>query len=411
LVTKPSIAPKTAGRSHPPDKSWWTCPTSSPGSTAIPHLRGAVADSRYAAHRIHPKLRFASPWAASAVTINDYGDRVPRPSRTVLDGLGAVWTGRSVCGLWAAQGRRSGPDPDWEGAYEILPSGLVGPVATVLPQELAGLRRASGRIGKEGPVVGGAKRGEAKRKQLAAQAVTAARRSGGPSRGAVAAVAIVVALVLVVGLGLWLQNRKKPDDLPAAIPVAAAGPEYPVTLQGDTVVTGSPQAPVTIDIYEDFLCLSCAEFENLYHSQLAQAAADGEARVVYHPVAILDDYSEPAGYSTLAAGATFCAAQAGIFPRFHDSLFATQPAQGGPGWASAQLQQLARDLGAGDGVARCMQAGTDRRVAASTEIARRFISGLRLDGRFDTPSVVVNGTLVDIGDQGWLEQALSRAQR
>jgi protein-disulfide isomerase len=259
--------------------------------------------------------------------------------------------------------------------------------------------------------VGGAERGEAKRKQQATQAGTATRGSGGPSRGVVAAVTIVVALALVGGIGLWLQNRNQPNDLPAAIPVAAAGPEYPVALQGDTVVAGSPEAPVTIDIYEDFLCPGCAEFEKLYHQQLAQAAADGKARVVYHPVAILDAYSEPAGYSSLAAGAAFCAAQAGIFPRFHDSLFATQPAEGGPGWTSAQLQQLARDLGAGDGVARCMQAGTDRRVAASTEIARRFISGLRPDGRFGTPSVVVNGSLVDIGDQGWLDQALSRAQR
>lgn len=259
--------------------------------------------------------------------------------------------------------------------------------------------------------MGGAERGQAKRKQQAARAVTAARGDGRPRRGVVAAVAIVVALAIVIGLGLWLQNRSTPADLPAAIPVAAAGPEYPVVLQGDTVVTGSTQAPVTIDIYEDFLCPGCAEFEKLYHQQLAQAAADGRARVVYHPVAILDDRSEPAGYSTLAAGAAFCAAQAGIFPRFHDSLFTTQPAEDGPGWTSAQLQQLASDLGAGDAFAGCMQAGTDRRVVASTEIARRFIGGLHPDGRFGTPSVVVNGTLIDIGDPGWLDQALSRAQR
>ena len=258
--------------------------------------------------------------------------------------------------------------------------------------------------------MGGAERGQAKRKQQAAQVVTAARGNGGPSRGVVAAVAIVVALAIVVGLGLWLQNRS-PADLPAAIPVAAAGPVYPVVLQGDTVVTGSPQAPVTIDIYEDFLCPGCAEFEKLYHQQLAQAAADGTARVVYHPVAILDDHSEPAGYSTLAAGAAFCAAQVGIFPRFHHSLFVTQPAEDGPGWTSTQLQQLARDLGTGDAFAGCMQAGTDRRVAASTQIARLFVSCLGTDGRFGTPSVVVNGTLIDIGDPGWLDQALSRAQR
>ncbi|MGH3837782.1 MAG: DsbA family protein [Pseudonocardiaceae bacterium] len=257
----------------------------------------------------------------------------------------------------------------------------------------------------------GAERGEEKRKRQAAEAVTAARGSGGPSRGVVAGVAIVVVLAVVVGVGLWLQNRNEPADLPVAIPVAAAGPEYPVAVQGDVIVTGSPQAPVTIDVYEDFLCPSCGQFEKLYHQQLAQAAADGEAKVVYHPVAILDDLSVPAGYSTLAAGATFCAAEANIFPRFHASLFATQPAEGGPGWTSAQLQQLGRDLGAGDSFASCVQAGADRRVAASTEIAKRFISGLRPDGRFGTPTVVVNGALADISDEGWLDQALSGARR
>ncbi|MGH3927631.1 MAG: DsbA family protein [Pseudonocardiaceae bacterium] len=241
--------------------------------------------------------------------------------------------------------------------------------------------------------------------------MTATPRVGGSNRTALASVAVVVVLAIVVGVVIWLQNLNKPAELPAAIPVAAAGPEYQVVVQGDTVVTGSPQAPVTIDVYEDFMCPGCAQFEQAYQQRLAQAAADGTARVVYHPVAILDELSEPAGYSTLAAGATFCAAQAGIFPRFHGSLFANQPAEGGPGWTRAQLEQLGRDLGAGDSFASCLQAGADRLVAASTEIARRFISGLRPDGRFGTPSVVVNGRLADIDDQGWLDQALSAARR
>ncbi len=266
-------------------------------------------------------------------------------------------------------------------------------------------------MSREGHVVGGAERAEEKRKRQAAQAVTAARGTGGSNRGVVAGVAIVVVLAVVVGVGLFLQNRNKPGDLPVAIPVAAAGPEYRVAAQGDTIVTGSPQAPVTIEVFEDFLCPGCGQFEKLYHQRLAQAAADGKAKVVYQPVAILDDLSVPAGYSTLAAGATFCAAEAGIFPRFHDSLFAAQPTEGGPGWTGAQLQRLGRDLGAGDGFARCVQAGTDRRVAAATEIARRYVSGLRPDGRFGTPSVVVNGKIVDIGDVGWLDQALSGARR
>jgi protein-disulfide isomerase len=266
-------------------------------------------------------------------------------------------------------------------------------------------------MNREGHAVGGAERAEEKRKRQAAQAVTAARGDGGGSRGVIAAVAIVVVLAVVVGVGLWLQHRNKPAELPVGVPLAAAGPQYPVAEQGDTVVTGNPQAPVTIDVYEDFLCPICGQFEKLYHPRLAQAAADGKAKVVYHPVAILDDRSEPAGYSTLAAGATFCAAEAGIFPRYHDSLFAAQPTEGGRGWTSAQLQQLGHTLGAGDGFARCVQAGAERRITAATETASRYISGLRSDHRFGTPSVLVNGAVIDIGNEGWLDQALSGAQR
>lgn len=259
--------------------------------------------------------------------------------------------------------------------------------------------------------MGGAERAEDKRKRQAAQAVTAAREAGGGSRGVIAGVAIIVVLAAVIGAALFLQHRNKPADLPAAIPVVAAGPEYRVAAQGDTVVTGSPQAPLTIDIYEDFLCPICGQFEKLYHPRLAQAAADGKAKVVYHPVAILDDRSEPAGYSTLAAGATLCAAETGIFPRFHDSLYAAQPPEGGRGWTSAQLQQLGRTLGAGDRFASCVQAGAERRVAAATATASRYISGLRPDHQFGTPSVVVNGAFVDLGAEGWLDQALSGTRR
>jgi protein-disulfide isomerase len=249
-----------------------------------------------------------------------------------------------------------------------------------------------------------------KRKEAAQAAVAAARQSGGGSRGLIAAIIIVVVLAVVVGVAIWFQNSNKPQ-LPSTIPLAAAGPQYPVTRQDETVVTGNPQAPVTIDIYEDFLCPACGQFERDYHQRFAQAAADGKAKLVYHPVAILDDLSTPPGYSTLAAGAALCAADAGIFPRFHDSLYGAQPHEGGRGWTSDQLQQLGRALGAGDNFARCVQTDAKPRITAATENASRYISGLRPDHRFGTPSVLLNGALVDLSNTGRLDQVLSSTQR
>lgn len=256
----------------------------------------------------------------------------------------------------------------------------------------------------------GAERTQDKRAREGAQAVAAAR-SGGGSRMVIAGVAIIVALIVVVGGALFFQHRNQPRNLGPAIPLAAAGPQYPVSVQGDSVVTGSPQAPVTIDIYEDFLCPHCGQFEHTYHPQLAQAAADGKAKVVYHPVAILDSRSVPTGYSTLAGGATLCAANAGVFPRFHDSLFSSQPVEGGPSWTAAQLQQLGTTLGAGKGFTSCMQSGANQqRIATATDNANNYISGLRSDHLFGTPTVLVNGKIVpDISTSQWLDQALSGA--
>lgn len=270
-------------------------------------------------------------------------------------------------------------------------------------------------MSQEDAGVGGAQRAERKRKQQAARAVgtgpvATVRADRGVSRGTVAGVIVVVLLALVVGLGVWLQMHGESGDLPPTIPVAAAGPVYQVAAQDDAVVIGKPGAPVTIDVYEDFLCPACEQFEKLYGDQLEQAAALGQARVLYHPVAILDDYSEPAGYSSLAAGAAFCASEAGVFPRFHESLFAAQPREGGPGWTSAQLQQLGHDLGAGDGFARCVQDGTPQRVTAATAQAREHLSKLRPDGRFGTPTILVNGAIASTGDPGWLDDALGAAR-
>lgn len=208
-------------------------------------------------------------------------------------------------------------------------------------------------------------------------------------------------------MGVWLQQRGTPGELPAAIPVTSPAADYPVQLQGATLVTGQRGAPVTIDVYEDFLCPGCAALEERDGDLLAKAAAGGQAVVRYHPIALLDEESEPPGYSTLAAGSAHCAARAGIFPTVHASLYAAQPTESGEGWTQPQIVALGRQLGAGDGFARCLRdTGTDRRVTAATQQARQRIAELRGDGLVGTPTVLVNGQMVDPGDLEWLDRAL-----
>jgi len=256
--------------------------------------------------------------------------------------------------------------------------------------------------------VGGAERAERRRRQQAAQTATStpmqpSGADGGRSRVVVAAVAVVALLALVVGGGIWLQQRDDPGDLPAAIPVVQPAADYPVQVRGNVIVAGEPDAPVTIDVYEDFLCPICGDFEDEYGDRLELAAANGEATIRYHPIAILDESSEPTGYSRRAGATAFCAADEGIYPVVHGSLYATQPEEGEAGWTRDQLVQLGRSLGAGPDFGACLQGDGTVQVLSATQQARMDVPGPR---GLATPTVLVDGEAADIGDPDWLDEAL-----
>jgi protein-disulfide isomerase len=108
-----------------------------------------------------------------------------------------------------------------------------------------------------------------------------------------------------------------------------------------TVGTG----PVTIDLYEDFMCPICHEFENASGATIKQLVAQNKVTVRYHPVAILDASSNGTNYSTRAAGAAAAAAVDGKFLAYHDVLYANQPQEGSDGLTDAKLIQLGASVG------------------------------------------------------------------
>ena len=59
-----------------------------------------------------------------------------------------------------------------------------------------------------------------------------------------------------------------------------------------------------MDFYLDFLCPICKQFEGDASSTLDDLVARKKITLVYHPIAILDDRTNPAGYSTRAGAAS-----------------------------------------------------------------------------------------------------------
>jgi protein-disulfide isomerase len=103
--------------------------------------------------------------------------------------------------------------------------------------------------------------------------------------------------------------------------------------------------PVTIDLYEDFMCPICHEFENASGATIKQLVAENKVTVRYHTVAILDGSSNGTQYSTRAAGAAAAAAEGGKFIEYHDVLFANQPQEGTDGLTDAKLIDLGKSVG------------------------------------------------------------------
>lgn len=222
----------------------------------------------------------------------------------------------------------------------------------------------------------------------------------------------VVALLVAAAAAVFIWQRSRPAPDPA--PATSVAADYPVELADGVVVAGKDSAKLTVDVYEDFLCPACGSFERRDGTAIEDALSAGKVKVRYHVVNILDNLSNPPGYSTDAGNAALCAAQAGKFPAYHASLFANQPHEGGRGFTDDQLVKLGSDVGVtGQDFESCVRNGThDATIGAGAGAASADESLQRSypDGRraFGTPTIVIDGKIIDIGtSSAWLTDAIA----
>lgn len=214
----------------------------------------------------------------------------------------------------------------------------------------------------------------------------------GPSIGMIVGVVVVLLFAGAVGFGIYYTQHQKQDTAAVAIPGGATADGIPV---------GHANAPATVDLYVDFQCPICRQYEQRSGPTLEGFIASGAARVVYHPVAFLDRVS--AGYSSRASAAAGCASQEGVFPAFLKAMYANQPPEGGTGLPPDKIISLGQQAGAGPGFAQCVNANTfGPWAAALTETASKA-------GVNATPTVKVNGQEIDNTDEA-LRQAVQAAR-
>ncbi|WNV82599.1 thioredoxin domain-containing protein [Umezawaea sp. Da 62-37] len=263
--------------------------------------------------------------------------------------------------------------------------------------------------------MGGAERNARKKKQQqqAAKSVAAARgSSGGDRKKILIGVAVVAALAAALIAGVVLNQPSTPEALTPAADLKSL--TVPVQRQDDaTVLVGKDTAKVTVDVYEDFLCPICGTFEEKYGTQLRDHVEAGDLKIRYHVLPLLVRLSDPEGYSRDSANAAVCAADAGKFPEFHDTLYAKQPEEGSAGYTKAQLAQLGTDLGiTGDTFKSCVETGTyDQALDADLDKADAtpHLQAERSDGSKGfrgTPAVAVGDQLISLDNENWISDLL-----
>jgi protein-disulfide isomerase len=194
-------------------------------------------------------------------------------------------------------------------------------------------------------------------------------------------VAVVVVLVAAGLIGWGVLSHQ--DKTTAAKLTVPAG-----VVDGGTawkIGTG----PVTLDLYEDFMCPICHNFEDQSGQLIKQMVTENKITVQYHTVSILDDSSNGTKYSTRAAGAAAAAATEGKFVEFHDALYANQPKEGSDGLTNAKIIEIGKSVGlTDDAFVNAVNKQTyDPWVANVTnQFAQRGFNG--------TPTIVVNGKVL-----------------
>jgi protein-disulfide isomerase len=207
----------------------------------------------------------------------------------------------------------------------------------------------------------------------------------------VAAVA-VVAMLAVVGVAIFVvvKSANKDNNTPAAsgstTPSAGASAPKKNPPPADGLTAGS--GPVKVDIYVDYGCPPCANFEQAAGYDLSNYVTQKKITLSIHPVAFVDGQSKNQ-YSSRAAAAVACAADGDKLLDYSQYLLEHQPDEGTAGPENDELISDGRAIGLGNDFASCVTSG------AKKSWVQQATSAAQSNGVDSVPMALVNGNKVN----------------
>ncbi|WP_194409397.1 DsbA family protein [Microbacterium cremeum] len=200
-------------------------------------------------------------------------------------------------------------------------------------------------------------------------------------------VGVVVALVLVAVLVVALNNSSAPKPLPTDVVTPSASN---IDAETGAILVGDGED--RLDTYIDFMCPICNQFEQLYGAEIESMVDDGTITLGIHPISILDSQSQGTQFSTRAANAAYCVAEADAEASlpFLQAMFADQPQERTRGLTNSEILEIAAGVGV-TGIDSCVNDGTYAGYVTAITAETPVQPGSQGIG---TPTVAVNGEVI-----------------
>ncbi|TDW76025.1 DsbA family protein [Kribbella pratensis] len=191
-------------------------------------------------------------------------------------------------------------------------------------------------------------------------------------------IVVVIVLVLALAAGVGVQYYRGHSK----VEVSSNGRPEPAVItgpgtSGKGITVGKAGAKVNIDLYLDFRCPHCAEFEEASGATVDKLVQDGTATLTYWPLQFVNPDASPRLANAFAA-----AAANGKALSFADEMYGDFSKS----WTTDQLIELGKQLDVGD--EKFQQALQDNTYAGWLESVGKAADERGVTG---TPTVYVNG--------------------
>lgn len=204
----------------------------------------------------------------------------------------------------------------------------------------------------------------------------------------------LITILVVVGAALLVTGLLIAPSIRAA--TAPVGEIIKITPEPRPLVDGKamgdPNAPVKVDVWEDFQCPACRDYTQNIEPQIVQNyVATGKVLYTFHHFPFIDDRSA-SKESDQAANASMCASDQGKFWEYHDYLYANWNSENAGAFSDKRLVAFAEALGLDmSKFNQCFDKNTFKDA-----INQDFADGQQA-GVQGTPSVFVNGQIIKPG--------------